>query len=123
MQVHLSLRQAENKRQKDSNMTKVCSIADIHQACWNSDRKARNPRGPMGRFKFRMNCRKKLRQQSITRHRVPDARLAVLKYQQRRNHAGERANHNYRAKEAMRSELLECMRNRSISRLSGGERR
>src|SRR5437899_8896011 len=63
-----------------------------------------NPSRPMRRFELRMDFREELGEKPVARHGIPDSRLPVLKYQERRDHAGECADDDDGARPATRSE-------------------
>ena len=73
----------------------ISGIADIHNARRNADQQACYPGGPVRRFVLAVDGRKNSWEQTVTRHREPDARLPVLEDEQRRQHSGERADDDY----------------------------
>ena len=77
----------------------------------------------MRRLELRMHRREKSRQQTVARHREPDACLPVLEDEQRREHARQRANHDDRSKERLRAEGLQRVSDRRVGRRPRGEGR
>ena len=64
-----------------------------------------------GVFELGMDACEQARQQAVARHGEPDARLAVLKHQQRTDHAHQRA-HCYREPDSIEPQSLQSVRHR-----------
>src|SRR5207249_3704938 len=79
---------------------------DIPNARRNSDGQSGDPGAHVRRLITRMDLREWARQQTVTRHRKPDARLSVLKDQKRREHSDNRA-YTHPAADAVKPKLLE----------------
>ena len=77
----------EHEREQRSYIGKIGGVTDRKNSRWETDRKSSNPGRPVWRLEARMNTREDLWEQSVPRHRVPDAGLPVLKHQQRRDHS------------------------------------
>src|SRR5712692_2871044 len=89
----------QNKSKQRSDIGKVGSITDVYHSSGYPDRETGNPRGPVWRLELGMNRGEQLGQQAVARHGVPDACLAILEDQQRRDHAHEGADHDHGAEE------------------------
>ena len=75
----------------------------------------------MGSLKFGVNFGEKRREQSVARHGVPDAGLAILKNEQRGDHAGEGADNDNGARPGAGAEHLQRIGYRGIRGFTSDE--
>ena len=73
--------------------------AHVEEAGGDGDQEARDPGGEGGRAEARMDAAEDVGQQAVARHGEPDARLAELKDQDRRDHSDQRAEQHGEADE------------------------
>ena len=81
----------ENEGEKGADVREVGERADVKNAGGNGDEDAGDPGGDVGRAEFGMHAGKGGREQAVARHGEPDAGLAELENEDRRDHAHQRA--------------------------------
>ena len=87
----------EDEGEEGADVGKVGESADVEEAGGNGDDDAGDPGGEGGRAEERMYVGEDFGQQAVAGHGEPDARLADLVDEDRRDHAHERAEQDDKA--------------------------
>ena len=104
----------QHEGEERADVGEIGGIRRGHEPGRNPDGETRNPRGPVRSLELGMNFGEELGEEAVAGHGVPDARLAILKYQQRRDHARESADDDDGARPAAGAEHLEGKGNRGF---------
>src|SRR5882724_6694403 len=87
----------QGKSKQSADVRKVSKRSDVEHAGRNPNNKPCNPRGYVRSTEANMDATEYLWQQAVSRHGKPDAGLAQLENQQRRNHSHQSAAKNCQA--------------------------
>ena len=103
----------DDEREQRADVGQLGEGVDVPQARRDSDQKSGDPGPHVRGSKCFVHFAERLRQQTVARHREPDARLSVLTHQQRRNHPRERARADDHAQPVV-ADVLERHRDRRV---------